>query len=217
MARLCHELGTRLGELKKQYIGRNGVDGDTPKEFIPRSVLERELTPQKIDAILTAGNQAPLQQATVIAEHFLRVFALLVYIDKVAHLDDFIENNLRDHSFPLDETRPALPDNYVSRKLLKAVYESQWIFFPVTFDQTGLYHQTISPHHILPISHETVIKKGNAVTVSKIETSQECTAFDHVSRMVKTWTHLTESSHSSRQPLFENATRSHRKPTMREN
>lgn len=173
------QFGKELGNLKKKYIGQNGVDGEIPN-YIPLSELEKFWTRPKIVQVLRASPRPRMQSHETITKHFLRVFSLLVYIGCVNFLDSFVEGELRDKKFPIEKIPPSWGESPPFHTLFNHVKESQWIFFPLTLDPHGLYNQTLSPRQILPIYEEKVIRKGDSATVCKIRTSEECTRLDKV-------------------------------------
>ena len=179
---LLEETAEGIGLLGAQYSGRNGR-GEENLNFIPRSKLQNYLPAERIHEILrVSGNLVSLKRAEYIAEHYLQVFALLVYIGHVGHLDRLTQNNFYDHFFPLEpeELPPSWPTGGLFEEFTDKALKSQWMFFPVTFDPDSLYNPTIGPRHILPIYKEDIIARGNAVTVSKIMVHKECTAPNQV-------------------------------------
>ncbi|KAM5348638.1 hypothetical protein ACJ41O_008462 [Fusarium nematophilum] len=197
----------QLGELKSRYCGRNGTTGQVA-HYIPRFEPEEFWRSHNIQAILRNQGVPLICHPDTITKHFLGIFSLLVYTEQVPYLEKFVENNVLDSSFPLQVQPPSWSDTPSNHKLFNALKESQWIFFPVTFDQNGLYNQVLSPQHILPISNEEPIREGDAVQVYKIEVymgSRSTTLVRktyheseriHYDREFKTFQHLL--SHPSR-------------------
>ncbi|RSL49750.1 hypothetical protein CEP54_012280 [Fusarium duplospermum] len=138
-----------------------------------------------IKAILRACSVNKSQD--VIFQSFLCTFSLLVYIEKVEFLGWLVERNLKDSTFPL-ETRPSFwPDAPAYDRLFEAIAESQWIFFPVTFNKHELYNQVFGPRHIFPICNQELIKAGDTIQVHKIETNPSSEDSDPVTFVRKTY------------------------------
>ncbi|KAF5012024.1 hypothetical protein FDECE_1883 [Fusarium decemcellulare] len=134
--------------------------------------LERFWEDRSVAAVLRQ-HQVALPH-TIVIESFLRIFSLLVYIDRVNRLDEFVERNLGDTAFPLEEPPQGWPDTPVHRELFKKIDKWQWIFFPVVFGQRKLYNQILGPRHILPIRIKDLMKPGDTVQVHKIEVHPAC-------------------------------------------
>ncbi|KAH6997700.1 hypothetical protein BKA56DRAFT_6429 [Ilyonectria sp. MPI-CAGE-AT-0026] len=203
------QFGGELGNLKKQYSGRNGVDGGVPN-YIPLSELRKFWTTTKIVKVLRASRPR-MQDEAVITKYFLRVFSLLVYIECVDFLNYFVEDELPDKKFPIEEFPTSWADTPPLRRLLEQVQESQWIFFPLIFDPHRLYNQVLSPHQILPIYEEQEIRKGESATVSKIHTSKECTRLDKTTFIRKTYRNLSRDQYHRELEAF-NSLQSHPSP-----
>ncbi|EEU42890.1 uncharacterized protein NECHADRAFT_84215 [Fusarium vanettenii 77-13-4] len=164
-------LGEQLGRMKLQFHGQDGTGSERP-HYIPRYRLEAFWEARNIDAILRAYSVN--KPKGVIFQSFLCTFSLLVYINKVDFLRWLVERNIKDATFPLETHPPSWPDTPPYLELFEAITKSQWIFFPVTFEQHELYNQVFSPQHIFPICTEELIKAGDIIQVHKIETNPSC-------------------------------------------
>ncbi|KAI8715915.1 Protein kinase domain-containing protein [Fusarium sp. LHS14.1] len=174
-------LSEQLGRLKLH--GRDGTGRES--SYIPRQSLEAFWEACNINATLRA--YAVNKPKDVIFQSFLCTFSLLVYINKVDYLGWLVERNIKDATFPL-ETRPrSWPDDPPYLELFEAITKSQWIFFPVTFEQYGLYNQIFCPQHIFPICTEELIKAGDIIQVHKIETNPSCAGFGPATYVRKTY------------------------------
>ncbi|RSM05248.1 hypothetical protein CDV31_009646 [Fusarium ambrosium] len=136
------------------------------------------------------------------AASFLCTFSLLVYISKVDFLGWLVERNLKDATFPLENRPPFWPDTPAYNKLFDAIIESQWIFFPVTFEQHELYNQVFSPHYIFPICTEELIKAGDTIQVHKIETNASCAGSGPATRVRKTYNESGKSQYEREVKTF---------------
>ncbi|RSL78453.1 hypothetical protein CEP51_008204 [Fusarium floridanum] len=148
-------------------------------------LLEAFWRDYSIKAILRAYNIN--KPENVIFQSFLCSFSLLVYIDKVEFLGWLVERNLKDATFPLEPRPPFWPDAPAYNSLFEAIAESQWIFFPVTFDKHELYNQVFGPRHIFPICQQELIKNGDTIQIHKIETNPPCEDSDPVTFVRKTY------------------------------
>lgn len=175
--RIVPERGEQLEHLKLQFHGRDGT-GSEISHYIPHDSLEAFWEAHSIDAILRAYSVDKSQH--VIFHHFLRIFSLLVYIDKVDRLGWLVEHGAKDATFPLETYPPTWPNTPPCTKLFEDITESQWIFFPVTFGQNELYNQVFSPRHIFPIYKEELMQSGDTVKLHKIETNPSCAGCDPV-------------------------------------
>ncbi|KAL2680434.1 hypothetical protein Neosp_008035 [[Neocosmospora] mangrovei] len=167
-------LGEQLGHLKLQFRGQDGTGRERP-HYIPRYQLEAFWEAHNINAILRAYSVN--KSKVVIFQSFLCTFSLLVYVNKVDYLGWLVERDIKDATFPLETRPPSWPDTPPHLELFEAITKSQWIFFPVTFEQYGLYNQLFSPQHIFPICTEELIKAGDIIQVHKIETNPSCAGF----------------------------------------
>ncbi|RMJ12127.1 hypothetical protein CDV36_008220 [Fusarium kuroshium] len=191
--------GEKLEHLKMQFHGQDGTGKERP-HYIPRYSLEEFWETQSINTILRAHSVNKSQG--VIRHSFLCTFSLLVYINEVRFLEWLIERNLKDASFPL-EARPSFwPDTPATNRLFEAITESQWIFFPVTFDQHKLYNQVFGPHYIFPICKQDLIKAGDTVQFHKIETNPSYKGSDTATRVRKTYNESSKAQYEREVKTF---------------
>ncbi|UPK94466.1 hypothetical protein LCI18_005401 [Fusarium solani-melongenae] len=177
-------LWEQLGHLKLEFYGQDATGRERP-HYIPRYRLEAFWKAHNINAILRAYSVN--KSKDVIFQSFLCTFSLLVYINKVEFLGWLVERNIKDATFPLEARPSSWPDTPPHLELFEAITKSQWIFFPVTFEQHGLYNQVFSPRHIFPICTEELIKAGDTIQVHKIKTNPSCAGSDPATYVRKTY------------------------------
>jgi hypothetical protein len=155
---------------------QTGIDGTGKKaHFIASSDLAAYWSRHNIETV-AYGLGHPLRvPVDVIEARLLRVFSLLVYVDRALLLEEFAMRNISDGFFPLYKYPPQWPDDSpLHRELWELVKEHQWLFFPLVITQGSMCNRHLRKRHILPIVERDVIKDSASVTVSKIKVPWGC-------------------------------------------
>ncbi|KAF4981576.1 hypothetical protein FZEAL_2642 [Fusarium zealandicum] len=196
---LVYQVAEQLGDLQQLYCGRNGIEGQKP-HYIPRFALEEFWKCHSIKAILNECSigSGPDDIADI-TEHFLGIFSLLVYVERMPCFNFFLDQNIPDSHFPLPASY-TFPDAPSYDKLSKAIRKKQWIFFPVTF-QDFRYNRVFVPRQIFPIHNEELLHIGENVKVHKIEA---CTSPNPTFLVRKTYYEEEQKQYEREKKTFNN-------------
>jgi len=155
---------------------QSGLDGDGLKAYFVASVdLAAYWSRQNIESVVHGLGQPIRVPVDVIEARYLRVFSLLVYVERASLLEEFACRNLSDGLFPLCRFPPTWPDDSpLHRDLYELIREHQWMFFPLVINQGSMCNRKLRTRHILPIVEREVIKDSPAVTITKIKVPWGC-------------------------------------------
>jgi hypothetical protein len=140
-----------------------------PKPYVPLTKLREYWTPRRISEVLSRTVNLPLNPQ-VIKDRYLRVFSTLMYINEVVWLQEFTETCLDDQTFPSDPipSRWQAHPPVVYKEFWEKFSDTQWMFFPCTFDPNQLLNSRIPTRCILPLDKVTLLVRGGAAEVHKI-------------------------------------------------
>lgn len=164
----------KVQEWEKDYQGQDGRGEQKP--FVPYSVLQSYWKRKnKVDEVRKAYHPSITASVDAIMKRNLRLFSLLVYLDRVQHLHSFTAHNINDEQFPLPARHiPAKLDAPAFEELIQRIREHQWRFFPLVLDYARLSDLHLEPDHILPFHGVEEIAGGDAVTVFKLRAHAAC-------------------------------------------
>lgn len=145
-----------LHKLLKKHQGLHSFD-DTKPHYVTYPELVDYWTRKRIQLAFkdcrARYDDAPFL-APISIRPFLRLFTLLVWIDRLETLDhSFMQCGLTDQKFPLHEFPAAWERTTERLELFELVRDEQWKFFPFMFEQSRLFNENLSPRYILPINH----------------------------------------------------------------
>lgn len=174
-----------------EIIGRDGDNREVP--FVAHQKLEEYWeSGDRIKAVLCHLDRAPPVR-TIFAK-YLRVFTILVVLNKIEYITAFTSYGLTDDYWPQHYSFPGWPDTSEYRDLFENFHRTQWTYFPLEFDRHGLINQIIPRQRILPIQRivPVVPKSGprdvGDVNVSMIVIHESCNRFfDKSSRKTNTF------------------------------
>jgi len=166
------EFTAHIDKLQREYYGQDG-NGDR-KAYIPVTELARYWDRKKVQAICKAFSPEPLSiSLDAVNPPRLRLFSILVYIDKVDHFMSFLEHNISDIYLPLINV-PQLFQSPVYQEVINGLREHQWLFCPLVLEYAHLANVNLDARHILPFHYEEEIKKGDSAYVYRIKVDKAC-------------------------------------------
>lgn len=158
----------QLHSISHQYYGRHALD-DKRKRFVPLQRLKNFWKDDRqIESVLNSyaiymGSFS--LRPEIIRDRFIRLFSLLVAIERVHCIEQFSSHGLEDARFPLEKFPQEWKTTRPNKELYSMISAEQWVFFPVIFESGELYSQAIPPQRILPIEYEEIIRQGTGVSL----------------------------------------------------
>jgi len=140
--------------------------------FIPGDLINSHL--ESNDCAILKGllaelyrGQPPPITAKDIVGQYQRVFCILVSIEEVNFLPNFMEfSDLSDNHLPFTEnSRQLFP--YSTHKLFEVFCEAQWKFCPARLDKNSKQH--FREREILPFISKTLIGKGSSADIFLVD------------------------------------------------
>lgn len=167
---------------------RTGIDGcGNEAWYISHSALKQHWEESEIAKVLDS-HQPPIAACSrTIAESYLRVWSILVFIGRPEFIDDFISANWDDVHLPMDPN--GGPYRGVKTPAFTAVLEgfrqSQWPFFPVQFTKDRMMHKRkLDKRCVLPVVYDGTltdhVAASTTTVVRKVQLQEDCTDFPHV-------------------------------------
>ena len=167
-----------INERKGKYTGRDGHGEE--RSFVPEEELTRYWTKGKVNEICKAHNPHLTIKFDVVSKLCLRLFSILVYIDKVQYFDVLTRHKISDAQLPLAEVPPVL--NYPAYEdVVRDFLKHQWLFCPLVLNEALFTNLHLHSDHILPFCIETSIKDGKPTRILKIRVSRLCDRLNAVS------------------------------------
>ncbi|KAK3331440.1 hypothetical protein B0H66DRAFT_467908, partial [Apodospora peruviana] len=164
---------THVNELTHKYIGRDGNEEHKP--YIPESALASYWTKLRVNEVCKAHTPHLTIKFDVVKKRCLRLFSILVYIDKVQYFEDFLEQKIWDGQLPIvPNNLPQTLKAPAYKDVLAELLQHQWLFCPLVLDYAMLTNLRLEPEHILPFYDVEKIKDGDATQVFKIKVNKEC-------------------------------------------
>ncbi|KAH6662626.1 hypothetical protein F5X68DRAFT_161634 [Plectosphaerella plurivora] len=155
-------LSEGLHNLSHKYTGRNAL-GSNSEHFIPLRELQRfwdDKTIQHVIGFSADYKGSIVLRANAIKTQFLRIYSLLVFLERPEKIELFTSWDLNDEVFPLEKFPAQWAETPPNKDLFTLIYEYQWAYFPVIFEEDRLYSQVLPERMILPILHEEIIREG---------------------------------------------------------
>lgn len=147
------------------------------QSYVPELSLFRLITHDAVHAELKRGNVSRYlldELTTTIITSARKVFSILVLVDNVGLVEDFMEDNwLQDHCLPLSLDVLA---NFGDATALK-FRKWQWEFLSPKFNRTTIY-KTIASSAVLPFLADEKFGDGGFGTVYKISLDPDHQAFE---------------------------------------
>ncbi|OAG07882.1 uncharacterized protein CC84DRAFT_1173477 [Paraphaeosphaeria sporulosa] len=155
------------------------------RSFVPISALRRYLTEGKIRRIL-ASSLSSSTACSKVYKDYIRVFTILVYINKLPWLRRFLrEQRLEDNFLPFVNDSDWPTD---MREFFDQFVEAQWQFCAQDFESTRLNGDfRIDERIIIPIVEKRLIKKGPDSSAWEVDIHPD-------------YNHLTERDECGNQP-----------------
>lgn len=160
--RLHHE-----GIKQLELFGRNGFDKEVP--WVPYNSLRGYWDTRVMDVLRPIN---PMPPATAIRNKYLRVFTILVLLDKLDYLEWFTSYGLDDSQWPQTELYYRWPSTDAFVDFFKQFKDLQWKFFPLELHRDELIDREIPADRILPF--ETIRRMPTSV----ISSSEDATTFE---------------------------------------
>ncbi|KAI1765769.1 hypothetical protein GGR53DRAFT_251582 [Hypoxylon sp. FL1150] len=152
----------------------DGVDGNgQPAKFISRSGLIKYWNWRMVRRVL-GDDPAVNAKIDIIRSHYIRVFSILVLIDRLSCLNEFMEHSLSDERLPLERRPPQWPKHDFLDDAFEAFSQRQWKFCPLQVRPSMLTGQRLNPRHILPLTQEKVIRKSAESEVVQVKFHPDC-------------------------------------------
>jgi hypothetical protein len=152
---------------------------DEGRSFIPNSPLQRYLTEQVLYQLL---DELSISHGDfyAIRHNYLRVFVILIYIDKGAEISNFTgSERLRDYYLPFDDTdRQKWPEE--CRDFFPQFYKAQWQFCVRRWEKGWLTGVLLDDNTLLPIKEQDDIHKGSNSQTSTITLYSEYNGLNSV-------------------------------------
>ncbi|OTA62684.1 kinase-like protein [Hypoxylon sp. EC38] len=140
-------------------IKRSGEDGNgQPAEFVSPCDLTTHWSHKRIKELLKDYRVVGATVDTILCA-YIRVFSILVFIDRLDYLPEFMEYGLNDCSLPLTQRPFGWPENRQLDQVFEYFQEFQWKFCPFEVSRHSLVGQRLDTRHILPINSKKVIRK----------------------------------------------------------
>ncbi|CAM1507875.1 Fc.00g047230.m01.CDS01 [Cosmosporella sp. VM-42] len=162
------------------FVKRNserGLDGNGDEAlFIRPSDLDRHWDDDTIDKVLNNPQQEIRAPPQAIAEYYLVIFSILVYIGMPEFIVDFVQNGWDDEKLPMIDRGP-FNDSPATSEMIDEFRKKQWQFCPVRFMNRRRWdRRNLDPRQILPIEHKECLTKqvtsGPKTIVSKVKLHQ---------------------------------------------
>lgn len=152
--------------------------------FVPFSALRKFYSKHyRIPNLLKAFQSSPVNQQAIF-DSYLRVFTILVLIQKAAHIRHFLELDLGDQYLPF-QTSDDWP--LECKGFFALFWEKQWTFCPLDFRRLKLNNRKLHERHVLPITSKRILKEGGHSRTWLIEVYPE---YDHLENNVSQYTFL---------------------------
>jgi len=158
MAAAMHDASSDFRDFVKCSLVSVSVlvgDGLSPAHdlgFMPRRVLRRYLTPDRLQSLLPHP-----QDWKTVSHGYLAVFSILISIQEDAYIPYFLQfNNLDDEHLPFQHVEDWPPN---CKKFFKQFYDAQWPFCPQPLKRERLNDTRFLPEAILPITNCQALKE----------------------------------------------------------
>jgi hypothetical protein len=166
-------------ELKQKYSGRDGAGNQRP--YIPENELKRYWTKSRVHDVCKSHAPHLTIKWEVVNQRCLRLFSILVYLDRAQYFEQLLERGLSDAKLPLTDSdvpqalrAPAFED------VLGSLLKHQWMFCPLVLDYALLTNLHLSTSHILPFREQELLADGDAAHIHCILVDGACNKLDEV-------------------------------------
>jgi len=139
-----------------------GTDGNgEATRYVPYGDLRRYWTSERIASVLQPCT-VPSLMADDIYQRFLRIFSILVFIDRPKYLGVFQKRAINDEYLPISEHWPYKTDEGNDfQRVLNDFYQNQWTFCPIEIGQKIMFKRKLDISQILPFVHEQNLREQN--------------------------------------------------------
>lgn len=145
--------------------GLNGNGEIVP--WVPYSSLREYWGPVRLEEVLC--HLIPAPPISIVRDRYLRVFTILVLLNKVEYISQFTSHGLTDDYWPQSQAYWRWTPTF--EPFFDAFLSKQWTFFPLDFHRHNLIDRHIPCDRILPFQSIEQLpanaNKGEEVTVSK--------------------------------------------------
>lgn len=163
---------TRIEELKKYYLGRDG--NGNRRHYVPEKELVGYWTKPKVREISQAYTPHLTIKFDLVNKRCLRLFSILVYIDRVQYFET-LQSKILDAQLPIvEDNLPQTLRLPAYREVLSDLFKHQWLFCPLVLDYAILTDLHLEVDHILPFCDEQKLKDGDAAHIFKITVNKTC-------------------------------------------
>ncbi|KAK0622341.1 hypothetical protein B0T14DRAFT_426565, partial [Immersiella caudata] len=166
-------------ELKQKYSGRDGAGNRRP--YIPENELKRYWTKSRVHDVCKSHAPHLTIKWEVVNQRCLRLFSILVYLDRAQYFEPLLERGISDAKLPLtDSDVPQALRTPAFEDVLDSLLKHQWTFCPLVLDYALLTNLHLHSSHILPFREEQQLADGDAAHIHRILVSGECNKLDEV-------------------------------------
>lgn len=151
----------------------DSLDRRETAHFLPLHELKGYWNNGRIREVCHSYRPALHTGIDTIKSHSIRLFSLLVYVDKAQFLDLFSQNDVTDDHLPYS-TAPSFLSPPRCRDLVKDLLQYQWMFFPLVLDRTRLNDLCLQEDHILPFQHVEQLSNHLSSEVYKVTVLRSC-------------------------------------------
>lgn len=166
---MANGVSLAVSELQK-HVQSSLVEG-AYGSFVPLSEVRSFYSkPHRVQDILKAFHQNTAL-AKAIQKSYIRVFTILVLIQKAAYIVHFTSyNHLTDEHLPFRSCNEWPED---TKEFFDSFSNEQWKFCPLNLDKHGLNDTHLPDNTILPITIKKVLREGVHSRTSLIEVYPE--------------------------------------------
>ncbi|KAH8894516.1 hypothetical protein GQ53DRAFT_857922 [Thozetella sp. PMI_491] len=148
-----------------------------PMSYIPHVALQTYWKKTRIEEVSKAYRPLVPVKVDAVTDLFLRIFSILVYIDRVQYIPTFFKHQISDAQLPITSIPEPL-EAPVYKEVLSGIREHQWLFHPLVLNYALLTDISLEPQHILPFLDEEEITVGDAAHVHKIRVDEACNSLE---------------------------------------
>ncbi|KAK4213566.1 kinase-like domain-containing protein [Rhypophila decipiens] len=151
---------------KSKAPGCNGLSEDC--HYIPRKALDDYWSKDMVTSVISkAGPRVP---DGFVARDYRTILSILVYINKLNHISEFVRRQLDDSNLPFHSPEWPYEINDPRNKFndtIQQFYDNQWSFCPLDLSRDSVIHKRVlHPRHILPFAEKRRAKStfsGNSM------------------------------------------------------
>ncbi|KAF2466682.1 kinase-like protein [Lindgomyces ingoldianus] len=146
-----------------------GTDGNGEvMRYVPYGDLKHYWSSERINSVLQSCT-LPTSMVDDIYQRFLRIFSILVFIDRPQYLKVFRRRGINDENLPFSGHWPYRTNEGDDFQLaLRDIYQNQWTFCPIEFGQKIMYKRKLETCQILPFVREQNLGAGGFAECYKV-------------------------------------------------